>query len=158
MKICTSINCTMVPDKIITTFLDKQTALTIATTVDDNPYCATCFYAYSGGSGILVFKSSRDTIHIQNGIKNSRISGCVLPDKLIIGKVQGVQFSGVFVEPEGKMLEEAKRSYYKKYPFALAIPGELWAVKLSHIKFTDSTLGFGKKLIWDNQEEVKAVS
>lgn len=103
---------------------------------------------------MLIFKSSRDTVHIQNAIENNCVSGTVLPDKLIIGKVQGIQFSGVFKEPTGEMLDEAKKIYYKKYPFALAISGELWVVKLNIIKFTDSTLGFGKKLKWESMDAV----
>lgn len=139
----------MEPDRIIIAFLKAQTAFTIATCVNDVPYCASCYYAYSNDHNLLVFKSSINTLHIQNGIRNNRVAGSILPDKLITGKVQGLQFEGTFCQPSGELYNEAKMAYYKKYPFALAIPGDLWAVSLNSLKFTDNTLGFGKKIRWE---------
>lgn len=141
----------MEPDRIIIAFLKIQTAMTIATSVNNIPYCATCFYAYCEEAKLLVFKSSINTVHVQNGIRNNKVSGSILPDKLITGKVKGLQFLGLFFQPEDDLFSKAKLAYYKKYPFALAIPGELWAISLSMIKFTDNTLGFGKKLSWENK-------
>ncbi len=40
-----------------------------------------------------------------------------------------------------------------KFPLAVAIPGEVWTIRLSHIKMTDSTLSFGKKISWTRAEE-----
>lgn len=143
----------MNPDQLIIAFLKSQTVLTLATAVFNKPYCATCFYAYSEQSNVLIFKSSKDTVHVQNGLQNNLVSGSILPDRLIAGKVKGVQFSGVFSSPDAGLLDEAKKKYYKKYPFALAVPGEIWVVRLNALKFTDNTLGFGKKLIWEFKTE-----
>ncbi|MCX6297115.1 MAG: hypothetical protein NTX97_13845, partial [Bacteroidetes bacterium] len=60
-----------------------------------------------------------------------------------------IQLKGKFIIPENELLTTAKKSYYKKYPFAIAIPGDLWILEFEYIKFTDNTLGFGKKLIWN---------
>lgn len=135
-------------DERIVSFLRAQTVLTIATSDANIPYCATCFYAYSTEYNVLVFKSSPDTTHISQGLANCHVAGSVLPDKLITGKVKGIQYSGVFEKPGGELQAEVQKEYYKKYPFALAMGGDLWIIKLSWIKFTDNTLGFGKKLTW----------
>jgi uncharacterized protein YhbP (UPF0306 family) len=29
------------------------------------------------------------------------------------------------------------------------MPGEIWTIKINRIKYTDNTLGFGKKIIWE---------
>ncbi|PWG82500.1 pyridoxamine 5'-phosphate oxidase family protein [Pararcticibacter amylolyticus] len=136
-------------DKRIVAFLQSQTVLTLATCTDGIPYCATCFYAYSEKYNSLIFKSSPETLHVVQGLENDKVAGSVLPDKLITGKVKGIQFSGSFVRATDPELPDLQKVYYKKYPFAMAIGGELWAVKLTRIKFTDNTLGFGKKLLWE---------
>ncbi len=46
-------------------------------------------------------------------------------------------------------IEQARRAYLKRFPYAVAAPDlQLWILWPSRMKFTDNTLGFGKKLIW----------
>lgn len=138
-------------DGRILSFINVQTALTFATVKDDIPYCATCFYAFIPERNCLVIKSDSKTQHIQQALLNNSIAGAIVPDKLLKTKVQGIQFQGKFIVAEKELLPEAKSVYYKKYPFALAIPGDLWLLELTSLKFTDNTLGFGKKLNWNKQ-------
>ncbi|MCK6649327.1 MAG: pyridoxamine 5'-phosphate oxidase family protein [Bacteroidia bacterium] len=138
-------------DERIISFIKAQTALTFATVKDDIPYCATCYYAFIPEWNCLVIKSGPETQHIQQALVNNNIAGTIVPDKLLKTKVQGLQFQGTFIVPENDMLSDAKSAYYVKYPFAIAIPGELWVLDLTSLKFTDNTLGFGKKLKWNKQ-------
>lgn len=138
-------------DERILSFIKAQTSLSFATVKDDIPYCATCYYAFIPERNCLVIKSDSETQHIQQALSNNNIAGTIVPDKLLKTKVQGLQFQGKFVVPEKEMLSDAKAVYYKKYPFALAIPGDLWLLELTSLKFTDNTLGFGKKLKWNKQ-------
>lgn len=136
-------------DKIILKYINAQSAFSIATCAENIPYCATCFYAFSESSDSLVFKSERRTRHIVEALINNQVAGTILPDKSDLGKIRGLQFSGVFQEPSGNLLDEAKKAYYSKYPFAAAFKGEIWVIELISVKFTDNTLGFGKKLQWN---------
>lgn len=135
-------------DKPIQSFIETQTVLTIATCINNIPYCATCFYTFLEKYDAIAFKSNRDTQHILEAIQNKYVAGTIIPDKSEIGKVKGIQFNGIFLEPTGDLLIEAKKKYYLKYPFAAAFKGELWVVDLTFLKFTDNTLGFGKKMHW----------
>lgn len=135
-------------DERIVSFLQAQTVLTVATTKDNVPYCATCFYVYAADHNALIFKSSPETVHVGQGLMNQYVAGSVLPDKLITGKVKGIQFSGSFSKVQNAGESDLQKAYYKKYPFARAMGGELWVIKLAWIKFTDNTLGFGKKITW----------
>ena len=137
-----------VNEKIIS-FLIQHTVLTLATCSDTIPHCSNCFFAYEEENNLLIFKSKKDTDHIRHGLENKNVSGSVLPDKLNSAKIQGIQFNGTFFEPKNELLEVLKKTYYKKYPFALAFTGEIWAVELTSIKMTDNTLGFGKKIEWN---------
>lgn len=138
------------PDQLIADFLKAQTVFTLATCEDDQPHCSTCFYAYSEQYNMIVFKSSEKTEHIRQVLLNNLVGGSVLPDKLQTGKIKGVQFKGKMFEPESQCLSDLKKTYYAKYPFALAMGGEVWVIQLSWIKFTDNTLGFGKKIKWES--------
>lgn len=135
----------------IVSFLRKNTNLTLATSAGNVPYCANCFYAYEDEQNLLIFKSSQDTKHIRQALENKLVAGSILPDELETAKVQGIQFQGSFLNPQNGQLESLKRCYYKKFPFALAFSGSIWAVELTHIKMTDNALGFGKKIEWSER-------
>jgi uncharacterized protein len=135
-------------DSRIIKFFRKHHVLTIATTVDNIPWCANCFYVYLEEENILVFTTDSDTRHGKEFTKNPLAAGSVVLETLIIGKIRGIQFQGIVSEPEGEMLSKARRAYLKRFPPAVIMDTHFWIVKLSYIKFTDNRLGFGKKLIW----------
>jgi uncharacterized protein len=141
----------------IASYIKSQTALTFATSVDGAPYCANCYYALCEKHPALIFKSEKNTQHIIEALKNKKVAGTILPDKLIHGKVQGIQFTGVFVEPDGEVLEDARKAYYGRFPFAVAFKGQLWMVELQTVKFTDNALGFGAKLKWEKETTAESI-
>ena len=129
-------------------FFRKHHVLTIATTVENEPWCANCFYVYLEKENTLVFTTDGDTRHGREFVKNPLVAGSVVLETMIIGKIRGIQFQGIISGPEGKLLSKAKWAYLKKFPPAALMDTHLWTVKLTHIKMTDNRLGFGKKLIW----------
>ncbi len=136
-------------DKKIVSFIESQKNMTLCTAVNDSPYCANCFYAYLESDNLLVFKSARETLHICNALLNNNVAGTIIPDVSKIGTIKGIQFTGKFMTFTGSLSVKAKRAYYKMFPFALPMKGELWGIKLLHVKMTDNTLGLGKKIIWE---------
>jgi hypothetical protein len=129
-------------------FLRKHHVLTIATTAENEPWCANCFYVYLEEENALVFTTDADTRHGEEFLKNPLVAGSVVLETIVIGKIQGIQFQGLVSEPEGDMLSKAKWAYLKRFPPAVLMDTHLWMVKLTLIKLTDNRLGFGKKLIW----------
>ena len=129
-------------------FLRKHHVLTIATTAENEPWCANCFYVYLEEENALVFTTDADTRHGEEFLKNPLVAGSVVLETIVIGKIQGIQFQGLVSEPEGDMLSKAKWAYLKRFPPAVLMDTNLWMVKLTLIKLTDNRLGFGKKLIW----------
>ncbi len=136
-------------DVRIETFIEKQKNLTFCTCENNIPYCANCFYAFMSDEKMLIFKSDPETKHIMQAKKNNTIAGTILPDLDKTGTVKGIQFVGNFITPVHNLLDKARKTYYKKFPFALAIAGEIWVVELATIKMTDNTLGIGKKVTWE---------
>jgi hypothetical protein len=135
-------------DRRVVKFLKKHHVLTVATTVENEPWCANCFYVYLEEENAFVFTTDSDTRHGKEFLKNPFVAGSVVLETLVVGRIRGVQFQGTISEPEGEMLSKAKWAYLKKFPPAVLMNTHLWIVSLSLIKMTDNRLGFGKKLIW----------
>lgn len=135
-------------DKKIVRFFRKHHVLTIATTVNDEPWCASCFYVYLEDENALVFTSGMETRHGKEFLKNPLVAGSVVLETMIVGKIRGIQFQGIISVAEGDFLSKAKNGYLKRFPIAALMDTHLWIVRLTHIKMTDNRLGFGKKLVW----------
>ncbi|MEI6086461.1 MAG: pyridoxamine 5'-phosphate oxidase family protein [Bacteroidota bacterium] len=134
----------------IDTFIQEHTCANIAC-LDANsyPYCFSCFYAIDVKEGLLYFKSSSDSNHAGYLISNPIIAGTILPDKLNKLQVKGIQLEGTVLAFDDEQAKNASAHYYKAHPLALAMPGEIWTIKINRIKYTDNTLGFGKKIVWE---------
>jgi uncharacterized protein YhbP (UPF0306 family) len=137
-----------IPDKKIIEFIKEHHVLTLATSVNDIPYCANCFYVFLEEENLLVFSSDEETKHIQDVLQNDKVAGSVVLETSVVGKIQGIQFNGTLFLPGGELKTKAYKNYIKKYPFAQLMKTKLWTLELNFIKFTDNRLGFGKKLIW----------
>jgi uncharacterized protein len=135
-------------DKKIIDFFRKHHVLTIATTVEDEPWCANCFYVYLEEENVLAFTTGMETRHGKEFVKNPVVAGTVVLETMIIGKIRGIQFQGIVSEPEGELISKVRWAYLKRFPPAALMDTHLWIVKLTHIKMTDNRLGFGKKLVW----------
>ncbi len=129
-------------------FFRKHHVLTIATSAENEPWCANCFYVYLEEDNALVFTTDTDTRHGKEFKENSFVAGSVVLETMQVGKIQGIQFQGIVSEPEGEMLSKAKWAYLKKFPPAVLMDTHLWIVRLTLIKMTDNRLGFGKKILW----------
>ena len=142
--------------KTIIEFVENQKCLSLCCIKPNGlPYCFSCYFAFNYDEMLLYFKSSTDTNHIQHLKLNQNIAGTILPDKLTFLVVKGIQFDGNLILDDVIKLNKASKYYHKKYPFALAIPGEVWTIQIDSIKMTDSTKGFGTKLHWKRENLVK---
>ncbi len=139
------------PEKKFVDFINKHHVLTLATCVNEIPYCANCFYIYLEEENMFVFTSDDDTKHINDVMQNCNVAGSVVLETNIVGKIQGIQFNGKMYKPEGDLKKKATKKYMRKYPFAKLMKTTLWVIELDFIKLTDNRLGFGKKLIWKNE-------
>lgn len=141
-------------DKIdirIIEFINKHHVLTLATSKNNVPYSANCFYVYYEPENMLVFTSDRETKHASDVLEQSTVAGSIVLETNVIGKIQGLQFQGKMYEPDKELLKKVKARYLKRFPVAMLMKTNLWVIELSFLKFTDNRLGFGKKLIWGKE-------
>jgi uncharacterized protein YhbP (UPF0306 family) len=133
----------------ISEFLLSQSCANIACLdLAGKPYSFSCYYVFHPELHQLYFKSSADAAHVGFLASSSSVSGTVLPDKLNKLMVKGIQMEGDCLCEDHPLAKGASQYYHKKNPMALAMPGKVWTIQLKHVKLTDSSLGFGKKLHW----------
>jgi uncharacterized protein YhbP (UPF0306 family) len=142
-------------DKRIIEFINKHHVLTLATTHNNVPYCANCFYVYHEAKNMLIFTTDHSTKHAKDAEEQNVVAGSIVLETNVIGKIQGLQFQGEMSEPKNELLKEVKARYLKRFPVAMLMKTNLWVVDLSFLKFTDNRLGFGKKLIWGTEASEK---
>lgn len=130
-------------------FLRRHHVLTLATVAEGVPYCSNAFYCYDKERNLLVFTSDPATRHAQEMERNPRIAASVVLETKIVGRVQGLQLCGTAARAD----ETARRAYLKRFPYAALAELTLWAIRPDYMKLTDNTLGFGKKLIWNDKLE-----
>lgn len=137
-------------NKDIIKFIRKQKTATVCT-VDEqgNPYCFSCFYVFDEEKVILIYKTHANSHHVPMMTKKMEVAGTILPGKADPVIVKGVQFEGVVIGPGDPDITHASRDYHLRYPFALAMGGDIWVIRIQHIKMTDSSKGFGTKIEWN---------
>ncbi len=133
-------------DKRIIDFINEHHVLTLATSVNGQPYCANAFYAYDEESNVFVFTSDTSTRHGAEMEQNHSVAASIVLETKNVGRVQGLQITGnVKMSSDKKM----RSCYVKRFPYAALADLTIWIIEPVFMKYTDNTLGFGKKLIWN---------
>lgn len=127
----------------IEAFISRHHLLSLAT-MGERLWCCSMFYAYDSQSISFIVASDETTEHMNNVLQNPHIAGTVALETKTVGKIQGIQFSGVMSKAEKKGYD----LYFKAFPYARIMNPILWRIRLDEIKMTDNTLGFGKKATW----------
>ena len=127
-------------------FIDEHHLLSLAT-MGERLWCCSMFYAYDPKSISFIVASEETTEHMGNVLVYSRVAGTVALETKTVGKIQGIQFSGVMAKAETKAYD----LYFGAFPYARIMNPTLWRIRLDEVKMTDNTLGFGKKVTWKRE-------
>ena len=141
------------PEKRITDFIHKHHIFTLATSVNNVPYTSTCFYVYMDELNLFVFTTDFGTRHAAEMLVQPVVAGAVALETSMVGKIQGIQFTGLSILLDGILYDEANTAYLKRFPLANFKKLILWGIKPDYIKMTHNRLGFGTKLIWEEKRE-----
>ncbi len=131
-------------DERVVKFIKKHHVLTLATAVEGMPYCANAFYAFDPLHNRLIFTSSSQTRHGAEMEQNPNVAASIVWETKLVGRIQGLQLTGVAT----KANDRDQSLYIKRFPYTALAELSLRAIEIKFIKYTDNTLGFGKKLIW----------
>ena len=112
-------------------WLSKQHVVTWCVSREDELWCANAFYVYDPDTVAFYLLSEEHTRHGQ-----------------MTGQRAKVQFKGEIRRLSGDEEARMRQRYVKRFPVARMLSAPVWEIRPDEIKFTDNTLGFGKKLHW----------
>ncbi len=140
-------------DPRIVAFIRRHHVMTLATVSVEGSYCANLFYAWDVARCCFVVTSDPSTRHGGEALKDGRVSGSVVLETRIVGKVQGLQWRGRMMRVKAHEMVQVRKTYLKRFPYAAVADLDLWVIVPEWMKYTDNTLGFGKKLLWQRAIE-----
>ena len=140
-------------DRRIIDFLKKQTSASVSCVNEmQEPYSFSCFFAFNPEQNLLYYKSAPSSYHSQVLSKQPKVAGTIMPDKLNKLAIRGIQFTGDLLAEDDPLCKNAAEIYYTKFPIGLAIPGNVYTIRLDQLKMTNNVLGMMEKLSWQRDE------
>ncbi|NBD00167.1 hypothetical protein GV764_14210 [Atlantibacter hermannii] len=132
----------------ISRWLAKQHVVSYCVANDQDMWCANAFYLYCPQAVAFYLLSDPQTRHGQISGGKARVAGTVSGQTKNVALIRGVQFKGEITRLEGDASAQFRERYNRRFPIARAMSAPVWSIRLDELKFTDNTLGFGKKHIW----------
>jgi uncharacterized protein YhbP (UPF0306 family) len=142
-------------DPRIVKFIRRHHVLTLATCAAEQPWCANMFYAYIEWENLFVFTSDEGTRHVVEARANRQVAASIVLETRVVGRLQGLQITGTMRLPGEGEAQAVRTAYLKRFPYAAVADLTLWVLEPISLKFTDNTLGFGKKLRWERANSAK---
>ena len=105
-------------DSKVIKFIKQHHVLTLATSNDNIPYCCSCFYVYNDKENYFLVTSDKNTRHISEVVKQPNVSGTIALETTMVGKIQGIQFTGMMNEIDKEEFNKEKIKYIKRFPIA----------------------------------------
>ncbi|PHQ58114.1 MAG: hypothetical protein COA30_01090 [Sulfurimonas sp.] len=125
-------------------FIAQHHVMSLATSIKNELSVCSLFYTYDRKTKSFIVASSDDTLHIKHILQKNNIAGNILLETKNVAEIKGLQFCGECITLEDKELETL---YFQDFPYALEMAPKLWQIRVKNFKFTDNTLGFGKKIV-----------
>lgn len=129
-------------DDRILKFLNSNHLASICVLYENAPYAFNAFYVFDKDYMKILFASSSDTTHIK-AIKTCNLSfATIAHDTKIIAQIEGIQLRGKISNAN----KYSKKIYFKAFAYAKIMNPEIFEFKIEWLKYTNNTLGFGKKI------------
>lgn len=132
----------------ISRWLAKQHVVTWCVANRGELWCANAFYIYDPQKVAFYLLSEDHTRHSQMTGLQANIAGTVNGQPKTVALIRGVQFTGEIWRLEEAESVGPRAQYNRRFPVARVLSAPMWEIRLTELKFTDNTLGFGKKLHW----------
>ncbi|MGL5699532.1 MAG: YhbP family protein [Kluyvera sp.] len=132
----------------ISRWLSKQHVVSWCVAKEGELWCANAFYVYDPQRVVFYLLSDDNTRHGQMTGQQAPVAGTVNGQPKTVALIRGVQFKGEIRRLEGEESEQKRALYTRRFPVARTLSASVWELRLDELKFTDNTLGFGKKLHW----------
>ncbi|SNY76448.1 YhbP family protein [Enterobacter sp. CC120223-11] len=135
----------------ISRWLEKQHVVSWSVAKEGELWAASAFYLYDREAVAFYLLSEETTRHAQMSGPRAAVAGTVNGQPKSVALIRGVQFRGEIRLLEGEESNAARERYLRRFPIARMMPAPVWEIRIDELKFTDNTLGFGKKFHWLRQ-------
>ena len=132
----------------ISRWLAKQHVVSWSVARDGELWAACAFYLYDKERVAFYLLSDESTRHARMSGKRAAVAGTVNGQPKTVALIRGVQFRGEIRLLEGDEAAAVRERYNRRFPVARMLAAPAWELRIDEMKFTDNTLGFGKKLLW----------
>lgn len=132
----------------ISRWLEKQHVVSWSVAKEGELWAACAFYLYDRDNVAFYLLSEETTRHAQMSGPRATVAGTVNGQPKTVALIRGVQFRGEIRLMEADEGAPIRERYYRRFPMARVLSAPLWEIRLDELKFTDNTLGFGKKMRW----------
>lgn len=129
-------------------WLKKQHVVSWSVARDGELWAACAFYLYDSEKVAFYLLSETSTRHAQMSGARAAVAGTVNGQPKTVALIRGVQFRGEIRLLEGDEAAAVRERYNRRFPVARVLSAPAWELRIDEMKFTDNTLGFGKKLLW----------
>ncbi|UIV47193.1 YhbP family protein [Escherichia coli] len=131
----------------ISRWLAKQHVVTWCVQQEGELWCANAFYLFDAQKvAFYILTEEKTRSADERAAGGSCRNGKRSAENVAL--IRGVQFKGEIRRLEGEESDLARKAYNRRFPVARMLSAPVWEIRLDEIKFTDNTLGFGKKMIW----------
>lgn len=135
----------------ISRWLNRQHVITYCVSNEDDLWCANAFYVWDSERVAFYLLSDTCTRHGQIAGERARVAGTINGQPKTVALIRGVQFGGELRLLSGDERDSKRALYWRRFPIARAMSAPVWEILPDEIKFTDNTLGFGNKVIWQRE-------
>lgn len=136
----------------ISRWLEKQHVVSWSVAKDGELWAACAFYLYDRDNVAFYLLTEETTRHAQMSGPRALVAGTVNSQPKTVALIRGVQFRGEIRRLNTEESTPIRDRYSRRFPVARMLPAPVWEIRIDELKFTDNTLGFGKKLHWLRQE------
>ncbi|MBJ7222406.1 MULTISPECIES: YhbP family protein [unclassified Brenneria] len=136
----------------ISRYLKKLHVLTLCVSDNSDLWCASCFYTYDEQQVAFYLMTEPHTRHGELMRRQPQVAGTVSGQPKSVMRIKGVQFRAQADRLQGEDEQQARARYNARFPIARAAKTPIWRLRITELKMTDNTLGFGKKRHWQRTD------
>lgn len=127
-------------------FIDEHHVLSMATIQEGVLSSCSLFYIFLKDEMCFIFASNEATEHIKNIEQNPYVSAAIHYETTEVKEIKGLQIRGMVSKAEDRY----ENLYINAYPYAKEVENKtMWKLKVTALKYTDNSVGFAHKEVWN---------
>ena len=134
---------------IITDYIKNNHVISFCCYTEHDIWAANSFYIFDQENVCFYFMTDPNTRHGKLALANPVAAGTINGQPSNIQSIKGLQYKGIIaLISDSTERQQAYQAYTQRFPVAKIKSLPLWKIVIQEMKFTNNSLGFGKKISW----------